>query len=154
MENCFYDYTVVNSQPSLEALENLIQEFSWTFGLTETIDDMFFYGVFFKPQDYVNFKFNENEIDFELPYALSSPCANQREKIDYVKSIMNQIMKKEIKKPEWMKYIEMNMVCNAYGQAPSSFLNIIPKEEKYQKLAERLLEFLYSPNLTITMCKA
>ena len=89
MENCFYDYTVVNSQPSLEALENLIQEFSWTFGLTETIDDMFFYGVFFKPQNYANFKFNEDEIDFELPYALSSPCANQREKIDYVKSIMN-----------------------------------------------------------------
>ena len=59
MKDCFYDYTVVNSQPSLEALENLIQEFSWTFGLTETIDDMFFYGVFFKPQNYANFKFNE-----------------------------------------------------------------------------------------------
>ncbi len=80
--------------------------------------------------------------------------ANEEEKIDYVKKLINQIMKKEITKPEWMKYIEMNASCNEYDQAPSTFLQIIPKENQYEALAQRLIEFLYSPNLTITMLKA
>lgn len=153
IECCVRDYTIINSQPSLEALENLVQEFLWTFGMSETIDDLFYYGVFFKPQNYMNFIFDDN-MEFEVPYQLTNVCASEREKLDYIKTIMKQVMRKEIAKPEWMKYIELNMVCNNYGQAPSSFLNIIPKEEKYEKLAQRLIEFLYSPNLTITMVKA
>lgn len=155
MDKCYRDYTVINSQPSIEALENLMTEFFDTFGLTDKIEDIFYYGVFLKPQNYANFEFEDCDLcDFEVPYTLTAECTKYDEKLDYVNGIINKILKKEIKKPEWMKYIEMNMTCNAYGQAPSSFLNIIPKEEKYQKLAERLLEFLYSPNLTITMCKA
>lgn len=64
------------------------------------------------------------------------------------------IIPKEITKPEWMKYVEMNANCNEYDQAPSTFLQIIPKESQYEALAQRLIEFLYSPNLTITMVEA
>ena len=53
-----------------------------------------------------------------------------------------------------MKWVEMNMVCDEFDQPPSTFLRIIAKEPQYEALAQRLIEFLYSPNLTITMAKA
>ena len=155
MNECVRDYTVINSQPSIEALEKLISDFCSTFGIVETIDDLFYYGVFCKPQNYANFKFDITEnYDFDIPYNIMNYQANEEEKIDYVKKLINQIMKKEITKPEWMKYVEMNASCNEYDQAPSTFLQIIPKENQYETLAQRLIEFLYSPNLTITMLKA
>ena len=155
MNECVRDYTVINSQPSIEALEKLISDFCSTFGIVETIDDLFYYGVFCKPQNYANFKFDITEnYDFDIPYNIMNYQANEEEKIDYVKKLINQIMKKEITKPEWMKYVEMNASCNEYDQAPSTFLQIIPKENQYEALAQRLIEFLYSPNLTITMLKA
>ena len=155
MTKCVRDYTVINSQPSIEALEKLISDFFGTFGMVETIDDLFYYGVFCKPQNYANFEFDITEnYDFDIPYNIMNYQANEEEKIDYVKKLINQIMKKEITKPEWMKYVEMNASCNEYNQAPSTFLQIISKENQYETLAQRLIEFLYSPNLTITMLKA
>ena len=155
MTKCIRDYTVINSQPSIEALEKLISDFCSTFGMAETIDDLFYYGVFCKPQNYANFEFNITEVyDFDIPYNITNCQAKEEEKIDYVKKLINQIMRKEITKPEWMKYVEMNASCNEYNQAPSTFLQIIPKENQYKLLAQRLIEFLYSPNLTITMIKA
>ena len=154
MTKCVRDYTVVNSQPSIEALEKLISDFCSTFGIVETIDDLFYYGVFCKPQNYANFEFDIKEnYGFDIPYNIMNYQATE-EKIDYVKKLINQIMRKEITKPEWMKYVEMNASCNEYNQAPSTFLQIIPKENQYETLAQRLIEFLYSPNLTITMIKA
>ena len=155
MTKCVRDYTVVNSQPSIEALEKLMSALFATFGMVETIDDLFYYGVFCKPQNYANFQFNITEVyDFDLPYNITNCQAKEEEKIDYVKKLINQIMRKEITKPEWMKYVEMNASCNEYNQAPSTFLQIIPKENQYKLLAQRLIQFLYSPNLTITMLKA
>ena len=155
MTKCIKDYTVINSQPSIEALEKLISDFCSTFGMAETIDDLFYYGVFCKPQNYANFEFNITEVyDFDIPYNITNCQAKEEEKIDYVEKLINQIMRKEITKPEWMKYVEMNASCNEYNQAPSTFLQIIPKESQYKLLAQRLIEFLYSPNLTITMLKA
>ena len=154
MNECVRDYTVINSQPSIEALEKLISDFCSTFGMAETIDDLFYYGVFCKPQNYANFEFDIKEnYGFDIPYNIMNYQATE-EKIDYVKKLINQIMRKEITKPEWMKYVEMNASCNEYNQAPSTFLQIIPKENQYETLAQRLIEFLYSPNLTITMIKA
>ena len=154
MTKCVRDYTVVNSQPSIEGLEKLMSAFFATFGMVETIDDLFYYGVFCKPQNYANFEFDIKEnYGFDIPYNIMN-CQATEEKIDYVKKLINQIMRKEITKPEWMKYVEMNTICNKYGQAPSTFLQIIPKESKYKALAQRLIEFLYSPNLLITMVKA
>ena len=155
MNECVRDYTVINSQPSIEALEKLISDFCSTFGMAETIDDLFYYGVFCKPQNYANFEFNITEVyDFDIPYNITNCQAKEEEKIDYVEKLINQIMRKEITKPEWMKYVEMNASCNEYNQAPSTFLQIIPKESQYERLAQRLIEFLYSPNLLITMVKA
>ena len=155
MIECVKEFNVIYSQPSVEAFENLMNEFFKTFGMTETIDDMFCYGVFCKPQNYANFDFDIDEVDapdFDIPVILLNDLATERERISYVEDTMRKIMCKEIIKPEWMKYVEMT-ACGAYGTSPSTFLYIQPKDVKYEKLGERLIEFLYSPNLTITMVR-
>ena len=154
-DKCIRDYTVINSQPSIEALDNLIREFYWLQGLCYTIDDVFYYGVFCKPQNYVNFEFDENENDdFEIPYELINECASENEKLDYVLKIIKKVMHREITKPEWMKYIEMNMDCNEYGMPPSTFLQLEAKDPKHNAVTEKLIEFLYSPNILMTMVNA
>lgn len=146
---------MINSQPSKEALENLIKDMAGTFGLTETIDDLFYYGVFCKPQNYANYNYDiefSNKLD--VPEFLADCDENQEKKISYVNSIIGKVMRKEIAKPEWMKQVELSADCNEYGQPPSTFLYIEPKETYYEAFAERLIEFLYSPNLNITMVEA
>ena len=99
MEKCIRDYTVINSQPSIEALENLISDFLGTFGIAETIDDMFNYGVFCKPENYANFDYDttfSNKLN--VPLILSSYQSKEEEKIDYVKKIISQVIRKEIEK--------------------------------------------------------
>ena len=63
-------------------------------------------------------------------------------------------MHNEIEKPSWMIYVEMEEVCNEYEQAPSTFLYIEVKDSKYQILADKLINFLYSPNLITTLVNA
>lgn len=152
MVKCARDYTTINSQPSIDALKNLIKSIVSLYGVAEQIDDMFYYGVFCKPQNYANYKFDKgNNYEFEIPSILTSGYASEDARIEYVNMLIMKIMRENEKKPEWMKFVEMNIVCNDYGQAPSTFLHIIPKEEKYRDLSNRLIEFLYSPNMVITM---
>lgn len=152
MENCYKDYTVIHSQPSLESLKSLMKCFFDTFGMVETIDDLFYYGVFCKPNNYANFKWDiTEEYDFDIPSILTDVCININDKLEFIQKTIESILKKEINKPEWMKYIEMNQCCNDFCQAPSNFLQIIAKDKKYENLAKCLINFLYSVNLTITM---
>ena len=152
MEKCFIDYTLIYSQPSVEALENLMADIFGTFGLPYTIDDLFYYGVFFKPNNYANYEFDITEdYDFEIPKVLIDECFNGQAKYDYVEEVINKVLRKEINKPEWMKYIELNMTCDEFDRSPSTFLYLLAKESQYEALAQRLIEFLYSPNLVITM---
>lgn len=152
---CVRDFTVINSQPSIEALEKLIKTFFETFGIEKSISDIFHYGVFCKVPTYINYgiEFEDND-DVYIPKIITSTIEKYENKEDFVKRVMKQVIRKEYEKPEWMKYIELNAECNEYGQAPSSFLMIEVVDEKYQPLADALIEFLYSPNLTITMVES
>lgn len=154
MDNCYIDYNIIYSQPCIESFEKLVNEIARTFNLTETLDDMFYYGVFCKPQNYANFYFDPREdYKFDIPRIISSCNSKGWERMDYVKKIIKQIMHKEIKKPQWMKYVEMSVDHNEFHASPSTFLYIEAKEDKYIKLSERLTEFIYSTNLTITMLR-
>ena len=157
MEKCIRDYTVIYSQPSIEALENLIKDFIGTFGLAVDIHDMFCYGVFCKNITYANYKWIASEMfldESDVPEILYKHCATPEEKLAYVDDLIDKIMCGEVEKPEWMQFIEMDSEVNEYGLAPSTFLYIKAKEPQYEALAQRLVEFLYSPNLLITMVKA
>lgn len=143
------EFSTIYSSPSIEAAKNLINafiEFCDICGLEA--DDMFFFGVFCDVTTYANFPDWESaEAEgIEVPSTLSSFCNDSDTKIDYVNSIIEQVMTGEIEKPEWMNYVEENSVCDWCSQMPSTFLRIIAKEPQYEKLARLLCEFLYSPN--------
>lgn len=148
------DYTVVYSSPSKEALENLINETLILFNSPTTIKDMFYYDIFCKVETYANFKlWDDAPVDLIIPSELTNVCSRVNDRVRYVKSIIDKIIKGEMEKPEWMVYIEMEENISEYNLAPSTFLYLEPKDEKYRKFGEKLIEFLYSPNLLITMVK-
>lgn len=149
--------TFIYSSESVEALKKLFTELRWVFGYTliPEFDDMFYYGVFCKPQTYSNFVGWEKAQgeDVEVPEMLTSVCPTPSEREYFVKRIIIEIIKGEIEKPEWMRYVEEEMSCSCCNAAPSTFLFLIPKDEKYRTLAARLLDFLYSPNMMTTELK-
>lgn len=148
------DYTFIYSSASEQYLRNLINEFLNIFYIDITFDDIFYTGVFCKPQTYVNFDlWDELPPDVDIPDNITSLCPTPNEKMEYVRNIMSQIMRGEIRKPSWMVYVEMELKCTEYELAPSTFLYIEVKDSKYQKLANALIDYLYSPNLLITMIK-
>ena len=149
--------TFIYSSESVEALKNLFIELRWVFGYTliPEFDDMFYYGVFCKSVTYANFNGWEKaqREGVEVPEILTAMCPTPSEREDFVKRIIIEIIRGEIEKPEWMKYAEEETVCSCCNAAPSTFLILIPKDEKYRILAARLLDFLYSPNMMTTELK-
>ena len=149
--------TFIYSSESVEALKNLFIELRWVFGYTliPEFDDMFYYGVFCKSVTYANFNGWEKaqREGIEVPEILTAMCPTPSEKEDFVKRIIIEIIRGEIEKPEWLRYVEEETVCSCCDAAPSTFLILIPKDEKYRILAARLLDFLYSPNMMTTELK-
>ena len=146
--------TFIYSSESVEAIKRLFTELRGVFGYTliPEFDDMFYYGVFCKQNTYSNFNGWEKAQGegIEVPEMLTSVCPTPSEREYFVNRIIIEIIKGEIEKPEWMKYVEEEMSCNCCNAAPSTFLFLIPKDEKYRTLAARLLDFLYSPNMMTT----
>lgn len=148
------DYTFIYSSPCIEALENLVEEMSLLFDLTLKISDMFYYGVFCAEDTYANYKhWDEAPERLDVPYELINPCSTANDRANYVYQVIQDVMKNGADKPDWMIYVEMEETCNEYEQAPSTFLYIEAKDSKYKALAEKLLDFLYSPNLITTLAK-
>ena len=145
------EFSTLYSDPSVDAVKRLlktIKELCIECSCFLEPDDMFYYGVFCHVTTYANFNGWEeakNELDF-IPGILLDTCANSDERIAYVEQIIEQVMTGDIEKPEWMSYVEENATVDWCEQMPSTFLRLIPKDEKYRELGCRLLNFLYSPN--------
>lgn len=149
------DITFIYSSPCKEALKNLVESIVKTFNVPNlSIEDMFWYGVFCAPETYANYElWDEVPDNIEVPPTITSVCSKEDERIDFVKQTINDIITGNMEKPEWMIFVEEEKSCNKYEMAPSTFLRIIPKNNEYKDLAEKLIEFLYSVNLTITAVK-
>lgn len=141
--------TFIYSQNSVAALEKLYDEFTKVFPTDILLTDICHYGVFCDSTIYANYgDVDEIAKECEVPEEISDCIKyNFHEKKCYVKKIMEQIIRGEIKKPKWMTYMEMYKSCNSYNDSPSTFLYLVPKERRYIKLCEALVNFLYSPNL-------
>lgn len=138
---------LVYSDQSVEKLSQLVDKFSELFHLNTKVSDMFYVGVFCKDCTYANYFVQQEIYDCltvpdELVSAGSTPESRER----YVGGIINQIMTGKIQKPEWMVYVEAHAVCDDIGNAPSTFLRLIPKEAKYGRLGDAIIDFLYSVN--------
>lgn len=114
------------SDGSLSALKELVNEMLIIFGENKTFDDIFYAGIFLENnydyEDYIE------ESDLEIDYTE-----------DYIENIKKEVLFGKISRPEWMINAEDCENC-------STILEIIPKEEIYTELANKLTNYLYSTN--------
>ena len=125
-------------QDSVTQAKELVVEVLKLAGMGDkTPDDVFFYGVFCEDDTYLE---SENCPD-------DAPCHTEwreRDKLQkvWLNDIQIKIMKGEMDEPEWME--------NAAGPGdydgcrPSSYLMLIPKNEKYNDLGAKIKDLLGS----------
>lgn len=116
------------SDGSLEPLKELINEILLVFERPEKFDDILVAGVFF--EDY--YKYSESK------YFPKDIDVDDYDK--YIENLIKDILMGNIEKPSWMIKIEED----ADDYRPGTFLTIIAKDPKYNKLIFKLLQFLYS----------
>jgi len=100
-------------------------------GRVKTVEDLFYFGVFYGEDSYSDYL--PEEID-------NLDSVARKEKF---KSIIADIMQGKIEKPQWMKEAEGNQ-RESDSFEEDTFLHILPKEEKYKPLIIKLLSFLGS----------
>lgn len=133
-------------QNSVNEAKDLVQEILNLMGITDkTPDDIFYYGSFCEPCIYVEYLLDEMDDDDlkEIEgYDIYKPLINDDD-IDTDKyfedNILMGIMKNEIPKPSWFSYAEER--GDFY---PDTYLYLMPKEEKFSGLAEKMKNFLGS----------
>ena len=147
--------TYIYSSHSIDALKEMLEEFFLVFNIPYIApDDLFYYGVFCKDITYANYKYwDKAPLSLEIPEQLTSVCQTEEERLSYVHEIIRKVIIGEIEKPEWMIYVEEEENCNEFDAAPSNYLILIPKDTKYEKLATKILDFLYSPNMVDFLCR-
>lgn len=150
MNNCKTELTYVYSSPCISYLRELVESIKNTFSIKENLDDMFWYGVYCNAETYAYYRCYDR-CNETVPDILMSETETNSKKLLYIKSIINKATKGEINKPGWMFFVEENATFNKFNDAPSTFLILIPKDEKYKKLGESLTNFLYSPNMLMTL---
>jgi len=122
------------SDGSLTAVEELVNEMLKVFNSDKTFNDIFYADVFLE-DDYNYYEWMDEE---ELEqYGL--PTENT---LDYINDIRLKVLKKEIEQPEWMKISEKRE--NYSGYPLDTVLELLPKDEKYIDLSNKLLNYLYS----------
>ena len=121
------------SEGSVSAVKDLVNEMLKVFGKEETFDDIF-YAQSFLEEDYHYYEADNFPDGIE-------------DKLKFLEEIKVQVLKGEIEKPDWMKSAEENEENEGYSYYQNSTnLELIPKDEKYDELANKLLKYLYSTN--------
>lgn len=119
------------SEGSLPVLKELVNEMLKSSGREEIFDDVFYAEVFLEERyEYLDY-ITRNVIDTDI---------DDDEKLD---NLIHEILIGKSKKPQWMIDAEDNDYDYNYYRR-STVLEIIPKNEQYQKLADLLLNYLYS----------
>lgn len=144
-------------QDSIEDVKALVEEIIKISGRENlTADDIFYYGVFCEDDTYINIinDWEDYFDDFEKPNDFPELTehwngnknlfrAQQQAQTKWVTDLETSILKGEIEKPEWMVKIQ-EMESSQYYQY-DRLLHILPKNEEYKDLADKLINFLNSP---------
>lgn len=128
-------------QNSIKEAKELIAEILKLSGSDKTPDDVFYYGVFCGSDEYLDDI--EDTLDDEVPDDLPSDVDWKREnelREEWINSLISKIIKEEIKKPDWMEKCETNYDDYHY----STYLYLIPKDDKYNELGDKIRKLLGS----------
>ena len=133
---------------SINPAKELINEMLSLSRITDkNADDIFYFGIFCEDDYYLD-TLSDKDLDVEYPYkyypnsGYGSPERKQWEegRTKWLENFQLSIMKGEIEKPQWMIDIEED--CDSWN--PSSYLNIVPKDEKYAEFGNKISALLNS----------
>jgi len=136
-------------QDSIKEAKELVQEVLDISGIIDkTPDDIFYYGVFCDDDTYFD-SMDEEDGGVEDCPTIDWNNNTTKEQRDFQRVARNKwlddlelsIMKGEVAKPKWMEAAE-NDDCN--GFLPDTHLVLIPKDDKFKPLAEKIYKLLGS----------
>jgi len=131
-------------QNSVKEAKELLQEILALEGEAKKVDDLFYLGVFLSENggyaEYLSERVNEEEEEYSEGY----PIDDYKKQDEYIDVLKEKIMKGEVSKPGWMKGAESKE--NDMGFTKDTSLNIIPIDERYSGLVEKMKKFLNSPS--------
>lgn len=117
---------------TIEPLKEMINEILKTFGVEKTCDDLF--DTVILKDDWYDYRDYFSENDREFPEGIDE---NTFEKL------YEEVKTGKTPKPVWFEEVEEEESrCDYYRD--SNYLYLIPKDEKYAKMAELIHAFLYS----------
>lgn len=126
------------SEGSVKPMKEMINEIVGTFGIKETCDDMFDTVVMcddeYRYRKYIERLKGDGE---NLP-------KDYDESID-IDQLLEDVKAGKVSKPKWFTDVEESE-NDWYYLRPETYLYIIPKDEKYRAMAEKIRKFLYSTN--------
>ena len=136
---------------SISPVKELVQEILTISKITDkSPDDIFYYGVFCEDGIYFD-KFDEGEEEAPLSmpeligdWGTDERVNSQDAQQKWLDDLKTSIMKGEIEKPKWMIDIEEDE--NYSGYSIPTELCLVPKDDIYKPLANKLFSFLNSPN--------
>lgn len=119
-------------QDSIHQTKELVKEVLKLSGEDKDPNDIFYYGVFCDNDRYLD----------NIPNELDLNPRDYKASEELLESLKIQIMKGEIEQPDWMSEAE----DDSDWWAPSRYLYLIPKEEKYKELGQKIRALLNSVN--------
>lgn len=129
-------------QDGVKEAKKLLQEILNLTNIHKDVDDLFNIRTFLSEYDYYTDYLDERVDDEELEYPEDYPKDDWKKQGEYVNNLIENILKGEAEKPEWMNGAEEQENWSGYTWPTS--LYILPKDEKYAVLAKKMLAFLNS----------
>ena len=132
-----------HSEGALSQVKELVNEMLKVFGHEDKTFDDLFYAEVFLVEDYSYYEDAakmKNATD--IPTFLTDETVDYKERGKLFTEYKIKILKGEIEKPKWMLDAESNDGWSGY--TPSTVLELLAKDEKYNDLANKLLQYLYS----------
>lgn len=127
------------SEGSESAVKDMVNEMLKVLGHEDkSFDDLFHSGVFLSDNDVYLESDKVPEEFSHFPEEFSH--FNSEGFSEFIK----KVIKGELKKPEWMSDVEEEEDWNCFRSDTSLYL--ISKDEKYEKLGNKIIKFLYSTN--------
>lgn len=123
------------SEGSEPAVIEMINELFESFGIDKKCEDVFDTVVLADEYQYSSYLEGLDEDD-EL--------AQKFKDID-INEFVEEVRQGKAEKPDWFKTVEELEDSWSY-YTPDTYLHLIPKDKKYEKLAEKVIDFLYSTN--------
>ncbi len=141
---------IYTCQNSIKEAKELVQEVLNISGITDkTPEDVFYYGVFCEDDIYFD-SIGDNEdgempegipkIDYDTAWNSEERKEQNKAQEKWLDDLKLSIIKGEITKPDWMEEIEID----EYEIERSNTLYLVPKDDKFKDLAEKISNLLGS----------